>query len=71
MTVEQVINDLAALPPSDQLRVVQAIWDQLPRDAGTELSEAQQAELNRRWSEYQADPSSALTEDEFRLALGR
>ncbi|QDS89620.1 Putative addiction module component [Rosistilla ulvae] len=66
MTVEQVINDLAALPPSDQLRIVQAIWDQLPRDVGTELSEAQQAELNRRWSEYQTDPSSALTEDEFR-----
>ena len=66
MTVEQVINHISALPPSDQLRVVQAIWDQLPKDVGTELSAAQQAELDRRWAEYKADPSSALTEDEFR-----
>lgn len=66
MTLEQVINDISALPPSDQLRVVQAIWDRLPKDVGTELSETQQAELDRRWAEYKADPSIALTEDEFR-----
>jgi len=66
MTLEQVINDIFALPPSDQLRVVQAIWDRLPKDVGTELSETQQAELDRRWAEYKADPSIALTEDEFR-----
>jgi len=66
MTLEQVINDISALPPSDQLRVVQAIWDRLPKDVGTELSGTQQAELDRRWAEYKADPSIALTEDEFR-----
>ena len=75
MTVEQAINDISALPPSDQIRVVQAIWDRLPKDAGTELSAAQQAELDRRWAEYKADPSSALTEKEFRerirIARGR
>lgn len=66
MTLEQVMNDISALPPSDQLRVVQLIWDRLPKDIGTELSSAQQAELDRRWTEYKADPSKALTEDEFR-----
>jgi putative addiction module component (TIGR02574 family) len=66
MTVEQVINDISALPLSDQLRVVQVIWDRLPKDLGTEISAAQQAQLDRRWAEYKADPSSALTEDEFR-----
>ena len=75
MTVEQVINEISALPPSDQIRVVQAIWDRLPKDAGTELSAAHQAELDRRWAEYKADPSSALTEKEFRerirIARGR
>ena len=75
MTLEQVINDISALPPHDQLRVVQAIWDRLPRDVGTELSAAQQLELDRRWAEYKADPSTALTEDEFRerirIARGR
>ncbi|MCU0960058.1 MAG: addiction module protein [Pirellulaceae bacterium] len=75
MTIEQVLNDISALPPSDQLRVVQAIWDRLPKGVGTELSAAQQAELDRRWTDYKADPSTTLTEDEFRerirIARGR
>jgi len=50
MTLEQVINDVAGLPPGDQLRVVRAFWDGLPTDVGTELSAAQQAELDRRWA---------------------
>jgi putative addiction module component (TIGR02574 family) len=66
MTVEQAINDISALPPSDQLRIVQAIWDRLAGRVGTELSDSQRAELDRRWAEYKADPSTALTEDEFR-----
>ncbi len=49
MTVEQAINDISAMPPSDQLRVVQAIWDRLPDGVGTELSDLQRAELDRRW----------------------
>ena len=69
MTIEQVLNDIAALPPSDQLRVIQAIWDRLPEGVGTELSATQQAELDRRWADYKADPSTALTEDEFRARI--
>lgn len=66
MTVEKAINDISALPPSDQLRIVQAIWDRLAEGVGTELSDSQRAELDRRWADYKADPSTALTEDEFR-----
>jgi putative addiction module component (TIGR02574 family) len=66
MTVEQAINDISAMPPSDQLRVVQAIWDRLPDGVGTELSDLQRAELDRRWAEYKANPSTALSEEEFR-----
>lgn len=75
MTIEQVINEISALPPSDQLQVVQAIWDRLPKEVGTELSAAQQAELDRRWADYKEDPFAALNEDEFRerirIARGR
>jgi len=75
MTVEQAINDISALPPSDQIRIVQAIWDRLADGVGTELSDSQRAELDRRWAEYKADPSTALTEEEFRerirVARGR
>jgi len=69
MTIEQVLTDISALPPSDQLRIVQAIWDRLPEGVGTDLSAAQQAELDRRWADYKADPSTALTEDEFRARI--
>ena len=75
MTVEQTINDISALPPNDQLRIVQAIWDRLADGTGTELSDSQRAELDRRWAEYKADPSTALSEEEFRerirVARGR
>ncbi|QDV61055.1 addiction module protein [Crateriforma conspicua] len=69
MTVEQAISDISALPPSDQLRIVQAIWDQLPSGVGTELTDLQRAELDRRWAEYKADPSTALSEDDFRQRI--
>ena len=75
MTVEQTINDISALPPNDQLRIVQAIWDRLADGVGTELSDTQLAELDRRWAEYKADPSTAHSEEEFRerirVARGR
>lgn len=75
MTVEQAINDISALPPSDQLRIALAILDRLADGVGTELSDLQRAELDRRWAEYKADPSTALSEEEFRerirVARGR
>jgi putative addiction module component (TIGR02574 family) len=75
MTVEQAINDISALPPNDQLRIIQAIWDRLADGVGTDLSDSQRAELDRRWAEYKADPSTSLSEEEFRerirVARGR
>ena len=61
--------EISALPPGDQLRIVQEIWVRLFKDAGTDLSDAQQAELDRRWAEYKAHPSTALTEEEFRASV--
>lgn len=75
MTVEQAINDISALPPNDQLRIIQAIWNRLADGVGTDLSDSQRAELDRRWTEYKADPSTSLSEEEFRerirVARGR
>jgi len=69
MTVEQAIHDISSLPPLDRLRIVQAIWDGLPDDIGTELTSVQRQELGRRWAEYENDPGSALTEEEFRASV--
>ena len=66
MSVEDVINLVSELPPSDQLLVVQAIWDRLPSNVGIEVTLEQKMELDRRWAEYKANPESGLTEEEFR-----
>ena len=66
MTLEQVLYEISSLTPSEQLKIAQVIWDRLPDDFGTDLSPAQQAELDRRWTEYKKDPSSALSLEEFR-----
>lgn len=69
MSVEQTINDISGLPVDDQLRIVHAIWDRLPPEAGTDLSEKQRQELDQRWASYLSDPSSALSEQEFRKQI--
>ena len=66
MTLEQVLSEISSLTPSEQLKIAQVIWDRLPDEFGTDISPAQQAELDRRWIEYKKDPSSALTMEEFR-----
>jgi putative addiction module component (TIGR02574 family) len=66
MTLEQVLFEISSLTPSEQLKIAQVIWDRLPDEFGTDISPAQQAELDRRWIEYKKDPSSALTLEEFR-----
>lgn len=69
MTVEQAISEIASLPLDDQLRVVQAIWDRMPPDAGTSLTDQQLAELDRRLAGYRANPDSALSESQLRKQI--
>ncbi|TWU23505.1 addiction module protein [Novipirellula artificiosorum] len=69
MTVEQAISDVASLPLEDQLRVVQAIWDRMPQDAGTSLTDPQRTELDRRLASYHANSDSALTESQLRKQI--
>ena len=66
MTVEQAISDISSLPLEEQLLVVQAIWDRMPQDAGTTLTDRQRAELDRRLASYRENPDSALTESQLR-----
>jgi putative addiction module component (TIGR02574 family) len=69
MTVEQAISDIASLPLDEQLLVVQAIWDRMPQNAGTSLTDQQRAELDRRLANYRANPDSALTESQLRKQI--
>ena len=69
MTVEQLITDAATLPPSDRLRIAQALWDSLPEETFPAPSPEIKAEFDRRMAEYRENPASAMTIDELRDRL--
>jgi putative addiction module component (TIGR02574 family) len=49
-----------------------ALWESLSdqqRDAATDLSDEQKAELDRRWAEHLANPGSAIAWEETRRKL--
>lgn len=71
MTADQLIADIAALPVDDRLRIVQAIWDSLPADAGVGLSPEQQEELDHRMERYREDPTSTMSLEQLKDRLGR
>jgi putative addiction module component (TIGR02574 family) len=66
MTIDQAISAISQLPVAEQILVVQAIWDNLAEDAIATITPEVEEELKRRWVAYQADPSSAISLDEFR-----
>jgi putative addiction module component (TIGR02574 family) len=69
MTFEQIVSSINSLSPADQVRIVNAIWDRLPDDVGGILPDEETAVLKQRWQQYLADPSSAVSEEEFRTEL--
>ena len=69
MNIEQAIADLSAVPISDRLRIVAAIWDSLSDDELPDPPAAQVAELNRRMAAHRSDPSSAISADELEHRL--
>jgi len=64
MSITETIAELAALPPSERLRVAEAIWDSLDNSAIPDPTEHRLRELERRLDEHDADPSTALTPEQ-------
>ena len=69
MTFEEILTGINSLSPTDQVRVLNAIWNQLPDDVGELLPKDEATILNQRWQRFLDDPSTAITEDEFRTLL--
>lgn len=59
------------LSVDERIQLAQDIWDSLPADYIPPLSEAQKAELDRRFEEYQRSPESAITLEEFRMYINK
>ncbi|HMH51075.1 MAG TPA: addiction module protein [Candidatus Acidoferrum sp.] len=66
------LSNLLRLPPQERAELAMALWESLTdaeRDAELALSAEQEAELDRRWAEHLADPSSAVPWEEVRKKL--
>lgn len=69
MTIEQAMSCISSLSVEEQLRIVQTVWEQLPANSGTILSDDQRAELDRRMDEYRMNPETALSEAELQQKI--
>jgi putative addiction module component (TIGR02574 family) len=62
--------DYRRLPIPERIQLVEDIWDSIAEDTRTlPLTDEQRAELDRRWAEHEADPSSAIPWDHVRRDL--
>lgn len=67
-----ILPNLLRLPPQQRAEIALALWESLSdteRDAGLALSPEQEAELNRRWAEHLADPTSAVPWEDVRRKI--
>jgi putative addiction module component (TIGR02574 family) len=67
-----VLSNLLRLPPQERAELAIALWESLTdaeRETELTLSPEQEAELDRRWAEHLADPSSAVPWEEVRKKL--
>jgi len=72
---QAVLDAALTLPPEERADLVKEIWDSLARDPGAlKLTPAQEAELERCWQAYLADPKAgedwATTKGRALLAHG-
>lgn len=63
--------DFKTMPISERIELVEDIWDSIAAETSNSLnlSDAQRAELHKRFAEHQADPSSGLSWKHVRAAL--
>jgi putative addiction module component (TIGR02574 family) len=66
------LTQLLELPPDDRVELAMALWESLAdseRETELALSDAQAAEIDRRWAEHLANPGSAIPWSEVRHKL--
>ena len=66
------LSQLLKLPAGDRAELAIALWESLSdseRAGALELTDAQRAELDRRWAEHLENPDSAIPWSEVRRKL--
>lgn len=67
-----VLSEILKLPATERAELAMALWESLSdaqRDTELTLTAEQEAELDRRWAEHLADPTSAIPWEEIRRTL--
>jgi putative addiction module component (TIGR02574 family) len=59
-TYEAVLSAANQLPPADQLRLIDALWDRVPPEAEAPFSEEWLAEIDRRMDEFERHPEKTV-----------
>lgn len=69
-TMDVRIDQLRALPLEKRLEIIEALWETVESECGSEgVSEEFADELDRRYQEHVADPSSSLSWEEVRAEI--
>lgn len=62
MTAASALSELREWPAEERLDLLFGLWDQLVEDGWKPtLSEDLKLEIDRRWSNYRANPESAMS----------
>ncbi len=70
MDITAALNEITALSVEDRIRLVQAIWDSIAAEqAYPDLTEVQKRELDRRITDYEANPDDILTWEEIKASI--
>ena len=68
----ELIAEILALPVSERMRLVEAIWDSIAEvPEALPLTQWQKDELDRRLAEFEADPDSGATLEEVFARIRR
>ncbi|MBD2433105.1 MULTISPECIES: addiction module protein [Fischerella] len=70
MDITATLNEITALSVEDRIRLVQAIWDSIAAEqAYPDLTEVQKQELDRRITDYEANPNDVLTWEDIKASI--
>lgn len=69
---QELVAQILALPVSERMRLVEAIWDSISAvPEALPLTQWQREELDRRLAEFESDPDSGATLEEVFARIRR
>ncbi|MEA5528648.1 addiction module protein [Dolichospermum sp. UHCC 0684] len=70
MDISVTLNEIKALSIADRIRIVQDILESIAAEqAYPDLTTAQKRELDRRISDYEANPDNVMTWEEIKSSI--